>query len=190
MELKHAFKGWWKEQAVVTGENKLDFYYKYKKTFGYEKYLDNIPKQIRMFLTRLRISSHNLPIEIQRYNKDEKGQKIKREKRKCTICTLNEVGDEDHYLLRCNNNKIENIRKTLLREVKAKVRQLELFNDKNIMDYCMSMSDQNLHMPVALYVKNLLKIYKEETELPEVRPIPISKTRAGRVVRKPNKLNL
>ena len=56
-----AFEEWWKSQGVVTGESKLDFYYKYKKTFTYEKYLDNVPRYIRIHITRLRVSSHILP---------------------------------------------------------------------------------------------------------------------------------
>ena len=67
--IKDIFEIWWKKQAIITGENKLDFYYKYKTSFQYEKYLDNTPRHIRIHITRLRTSSHILPIEVQRYNK-------------------------------------------------------------------------------------------------------------------------
>ena len=90
-KLQKGFLGWWESQAVVTGTNKLDFYYKYKKCFSFEKYLDNIPKSSRMQITRLRLSSHPFPVETGRYSKIA----IKRSDRLCKICHLNEVGDEE-----------------------------------------------------------------------------------------------
>ena len=38
-KIKTIFEKWWEDQANVTGQNKLDFYYKYKRTFKYEEYL-------------------------------------------------------------------------------------------------------------------------------------------------------
>ena len=108
------FENWWKNQAVVTGRNKMDFYYKHKKIFKYESYLDNLSRSKRVDITRFRLSSHFLPIEALRY------KKIIREERKCTICNLNELGDEQHYLLKCNNAKIENIREIYIKEIKRK----------------------------------------------------------------------
>ena len=100
------FQEWWKSQAVVTGSNKLDFYYKYKKCFTFEKYLDNIPRNSRKHITRLRLSCHPLPIETGRYSK----KVTKREYRLCQICTSQEVGDEAHYLCRCKNEILEKTR--------------------------------------------------------------------------------
>ena len=113
-KIKTLYENWWKKQAVITGENKMDFYYKHKKIFKYESYLDNIPSNKIVGITRFRLSSHFLPIEALRYNN------IKREERKCTICNLNEMGDEQHYLLKCNNNKINNLREKFIKEVKSK----------------------------------------------------------------------
>ena len=64
------YSNWWKSQAVVTGENKLDFYYKYKKTFKFESYLDDIPKNLRRGITKLRLSCHSFPVETLRYSKE------------------------------------------------------------------------------------------------------------------------
>ena len=64
LKLQTLFKDWWSNQAKPTGANKLDFYYQHKKTFKYESYLDNIPRYIRIYTTRLRVSSHTIPIEI------------------------------------------------------------------------------------------------------------------------------
>ena len=106
--LKKLYLKWWEEQK--TENSKLDFYFKYKKVFRYEKYLDELPRNSRCHLTRLRLSSHSLPVEVLRYVKKKK-KKILRADRKCTICNLNQMGDEYHYLLYCKNSEIDHIRK-------------------------------------------------------------------------------
>ena len=47
--------------------------------------------------TKLRISSHRLPVESGRYNN------IPIDERTCKLCNLNEVGNEQHYLMQCSN---------------------------------------------------------------------------------------
>ena len=116
-KLQSLFKNWWKAQAVATGTNKLDFYYKYKKSFQFESYLDNIPRYVRSYITRLRVSSHALPVEILRYNKN----RINRERRTCPICNSNTTGDEEHYLLTCNNAEIDKIRKHFMENIRKEV---------------------------------------------------------------------
>ena len=189
--LKQDFDRWWKSQAKVTGENKLDFYYSFKKTFEYEKYLDNVPRQNRIPITRLRLSSHCLPIEILRYKKDKNGMKYPREKRLCSICRLQEVGDETHYLLKCNNGRMQETRDNFMSKIKQKLPQMETFMDKNIIEYCINMKDENIQIPMAQYVKTILKIYKEERDEPNPPDIKQNiVTRAGRLVKKPVKLDL
>ena len=184
-KINSVFKEWWETQAIVSGENKLDFYYKYKKAFNYETYLDNVPKHLRIHMTRLRTSSHILPIEVQRYKKI----KVNRENRKCQICNLVEMGDEEHYLLRCNNINISNARNSFFEKIRKDISQFDKFTNNNIIDYCMNMSDINIQMPMAIYVKNILSIYKEEVEGTHNNPENIT-TRYGRLSKRPIKLNL
>ena len=152
------FENWWKNQAVVTGRNKMDFYYKHKKIFKYESYLDNLSRNKRVDITRFRLSSHFLPIEALRY------KKIIREERKCMICNLNELGDEQHYLLKCNNAKIENTREIYIKEIKRIILQTNNFSTENIITYCINMNDHNIQLPTATFIHNILKIYKEESK--------------------------
>ena len=185
-ELENLYIKWWTEQAKTTGENKLDYYYTLKRSFGFEKYLNNVPPHIRRYITRLRMSSHAFPIEVQRYNK----KKIQREDRKCTICNLNEVGNEEHYLLRCKNAEIENIRHKFTTEIRKTIPQLLEFSNKNIIDYGMILHDQRIQIPMATYVKQVMEMYKEETEDTKEIIKPPIKTRTGRLVKKPVKLDL
>ena len=45
-----------------------------------------------------------MPIETGRW------QKITRENRKCTKCSKDVIGDEYHYLFKCNNTEIQSLR--------------------------------------------------------------------------------
>ena len=110
------------------------------------------------------MSSHNLPIEILRY------KKINRDERICSICHLKEMGDETHYLKRCTNSKLISIRNNFLDNIKT-LTQFSNFNDNNIIDYCLSMKDTNIQTQTAKYVKELLKKYKQETNVPPLHII-------------------
>ena len=73
---------------ISIDNRKLKFFYTYKKTFKFEQYLDAIPRHIRLFTTRIRISSHNYPIETLQYKK----RYIDPQDRKCNICNNNNWG--------------------------------------------------------------------------------------------------
>ena len=80
----------------INGSSKLHYYVKYKHEFEYEDYLDKITNDsLRICLTRFRLSSHNLEIELGRY------QNIIRENRLCKLCTSNQTETEFHFLLSC-----------------------------------------------------------------------------------------
>ena len=182
--IQQLYLNYWEEQKLSS--SKLDFYYRYKKVFRFEKYLDNIPKHIRCHTTRLRLSSHCLPVEVLRYRKN----KLPREERKCPICNLNKTGDEEHYLLECTNAEILHIRKTFFDHTRAEVSQLQNFSNRNIIDYCLNLCDSNIQMKFSIFVKNILEMYKEESEGTREKPELPTKTKSGREIRKPNKLNL
>lgn len=73
------------------------------KCFLYKHVVDNIclqryltkPLFYRKFLTKLRLSSHNLYVETGRY------YGIERASRKCNLCVLNVIEDEYHFVLQC-----------------------------------------------------------------------------------------
>ena len=183
-KIRAQYDTWWSKEVENSG--KLDFYKKHKKQFKFEPYLDNIAKNLRIPVTKLRISNHCFPVEILRYRKRRK----KREERKCPICHLDETADENHYLLRCNNSEISAIRTNFFQKIKLEIPQFEHFSNINIIDYCLNMSDTNTQALIAKFIKNILNMYREETDMtkePTKEPV---KTRSGRTVKRPQKLNL
>ena len=75
---------------------KLDLYNKFKTVFRAELYLNAITNyKVRVSLTRLRITAHNLAIETGRYDGRERQERI------CNKCDLNEVEDEYHFVMKC-----------------------------------------------------------------------------------------
>ncbi len=185
IKLQQEFHKWWKSQAVVTGSNKLDFYYKYKKCFSFEKYLDCIPKMSRIHITRLRLSCHPFPIETGRYSK----KAIKRADRICKICNTSELGDEEHYLRRCGNSLMEITRNKFLLDIKQKCPQMASFSNDNIIDYCILMNDPVTQLPMAIYTKEIMETFSEINNLQPKSTGPII-TRSGRQVKNPDRLDL
>ena len=55
----------------------------------------SLPCKIREIITKFRISGYNLNIEKGRY------ENIDRNDRKCTLCNMNEIEDEYHFILQC-----------------------------------------------------------------------------------------
>lgn len=159
-KLKTSFDVWWNSQVTLNNQKKLKFYFEHKKTFSFEKYLDNIPKDIRINLTKLRLSSHCLPIEILRY-KD-----IERKDRLCSICTQDIMGDENHYLLQCTNSQITLVRNQFLSKIDRINPQFKHFTNKDIMRYCINMKDIKIQQTTAMFVKKLYETYKSEFRTP------------------------
>ena len=49
----------------------------------------------RKIITRFRMSSHNLNVESGRYRNELRSNRI------CTLCNLNDIEDEFHFILKC-----------------------------------------------------------------------------------------
>ena len=159
--LAKLYKQKWETELEEKKEGKLSFYYEVKRNFQFEGYLDNIERRNRKEVTKFRLSNHKLPVERMRYGE------VDREDRKCTVCNRNEVGDEWHYLTKCANPMMLDSREQFVQKIKTMQPQLETFETREMMKYCLTMHDDLLQMETALYVKNLLQVYsdcKEEEE--------------------------
>ena len=98
------FRKLWEKKKDKTGKQKvagkLTTYRKFKKHFEMESYLLFPSRKYRIQATRLRISAHQLQVEIGRHTKP----KTPKEDRLCTRCKDNKVEDEIH-LFQCPSYK-------------------------------------------------------------------------------------
>lgn len=70
-------------------------YFCFKSEYILENYLVILPRKLYLKLFKLRTGNHRLPVETGRWD----GLDIS--ERKCSLCTLNDIGDEFHYVLKC-----------------------------------------------------------------------------------------
>ena len=106
-----AINCWEQDKSRYAVNSKLDTYCEIKDSFGMSEYVlkcDNF--QLRRAIAKMRISDHRFPIEIGRY------EKIGRPQRICTLCFEN-IGDEKHYLFECQQKELKQMRTPLLREL-------------------------------------------------------------------------
>ena len=184
LKIKKLYEEWWLEKMMSVENRKLDFFFKYKKSFSFEKYLDALPRHTRQYLTRLRTSSHAFPIETLRYTKP----KVEVHNRKCNICDKDEIGDEMHYLTRCNNAILMKTKNDFFTNITQTIPDFNKFNQDDIIQYCLLMHDTRIVTPMAEYVKQILLAYREETSAKKSEA-PVT-TRCGRLVKKPSRLDL
>ena len=84
-------------QCNVDRSAVLDEYKLYKNSFSFEAYLLCVPKDLRMYLTRFRITSHSLRIHTGRYEKNN----IARNERYCMYCGSRDIEDTYHFMCIC-----------------------------------------------------------------------------------------
>ena len=63
--------------------------------FGFEKYLNHLSFPYRRDITRLYFLSHKFNIEIGRYARVDRADRL------CSKCSLGVLGNEIHFLLEC-----------------------------------------------------------------------------------------
>ena len=82
--------------SSVESTSKLEVLKKLDKQFKLEKYITSVDiDKHSVALPRLRCSAHKLMVEEGRYRGNE------RNTRKCSLCSMNVVEDEYHFLLIC-----------------------------------------------------------------------------------------
>ena len=105
LKIERTLKDQWiqKWQGDVEQMSSCALYKMYKTVYTCEKYLlsDN---DNRSYLVKFRTANNKLPIVVGRYSSTP------REERKCTLCHLNKIGDEYHFLLECNNERLQDYR--------------------------------------------------------------------------------
>ena len=72
----------------------------FKFEHNFEKFFNTLDGKVLQSFINFRFGNNHLPIEKGRWSG------IERSERKCKMSFLNEVGDEFHYLFRCNAKHI------------------------------------------------------------------------------------
>lgn len=88
----------YRDQILKSEQGKLFSYFSFKTIFGFEKYLNLKEFRHRQSICKIRISSHSLRIETDRYLKNY----IDRTERKCQYCKLDKTEDEKHFITECS----------------------------------------------------------------------------------------
>ena len=130
--------------------SKLYLYSKLKTTFKLEDYLKQLQNfNSRQLITKFRISDHNLEVELGRY------KKIPRDQRVCNICNV--LDNEEHFFLHCQINN--NLRHNLIENISKHItdfNQLDSLSKlKKILD-----PDISILSSVVDYIKRSIELRK------------------------------
>ena len=107
-KIRAKFNTLWELQKQDHSSGKLDLYISLNPSFCLQPYIVEISNfKLRRSITKMRISDHKFPIETGRYDKKERNQRI------CPLC-CEEVGDEMHYMLSCQDADIKNAREGII----------------------------------------------------------------------------
>ena len=126
----------------------LVLYKEFKLMCEYEYYLDIIPKSLRFYFCRLRLSNLTLRVQTGRYSRN----RIVREERYCICCNTLDIEDEFHFvcICPCYNAIRSKYIKTYFCKRPSVYKFIELLKSKN----------KNDLVRVSLYVKEALSIRK------------------------------
>ncbi len=128
-----------KWKANIFNSTKCLNYRIYKSDFEFEKYLTMLPPSLASFMSKFRCSSHKMPIEQGRFFGIQRNDRI------CNICNRDEIGDEFHYLFKCD----------YFTEERRKYIPEEIFRSPNTFKYnsFMNSTDKNPSVKMSLFMK-------------------------------------
>jgi hypothetical protein len=134
---------------------KLSFFTQFKKEFGLSGYLNKgLAPELRIALTRLRISAHKLPIETGRYRGLERAQ------RTCPYCCI-AIGDEQHYLVNCQNVIIKQWRDIYFEKINRANNTFNGLDNANKVLFLMTTEDPNILNYLGCFVHKIENMFKE-----------------------------
>ena len=129
IHIKNEYIDNWETQ--VNNSPKCSVLYKHiKLTFTREYYLNKLPYNLRLAMSKIRTCSHSLPIEAGRYA----GSYKPRQDRTCNKCNSTLRGDELHFILVCQNPTLVELREKYISPYytsePSMVKLSELFNNR------------------------------------------------------------
>ena len=141
----------------IIQDRKLKTYAIFKTTFKFETYLDIIPSfKVRSYLSKLRLSAHNLRIETGRFCGSNN---IPRAERICEYCKtlgIHVLEDEAHFLIECPLFSSE--REPILNKIKEKFPSTRLLKKNNFFIFLMSQEDLDSLIEIANFCRKSFEI--------------------------------
>ena len=151
-------------------------YRMFKREWGMSPYLTVLQQPQRTWLTKFRTRCHNLPICQSRFAKPSAPIKPNL----CTLCKMDEIGDEFHYIFKCNAFSAQ--RKKFI---------LPYFYERpNIIKFqeLFESSDPEILSKLANFTQLVMKSFPYDTPMSPVRLQESYTTRVGRVTKRPVRL--
>ena len=175
LRLNDIFKQEWNNQVY---SNKLCNNYRiFKNVLELEPYLFNLSEKERVNMCKFRCRASNIPAAT--LNANNANEEM------CTLCDMNECGDEFHYILRCPYFSAE--RNKLLKINNKKINCLQMrdiFTKKGIGKL------KSLANFIGIIMSNFNPVKKPKKAQNELEYIPRPSTRSGRIPQRPNVLDL
>ena len=121
-------------------------YFSFKQDYVLERYFILLPRKAYLQIFKIRTNNHKLPVETGRW------EDIEISERKCSLCNLNDIGDEYHYLFRCPY--FEEERKLYLKPYFIRRPNMlklgELLSSRNV----------NILLKLSKFIQAILKLFK------------------------------
>ena len=134
---------------------KLNLFSHIKQGPGLSDYLSLCTNQnVRISLTKFRLSAHNLPVEIHRYNKLSRGDRI------CPFCSTG-IGDEQHYLCVCPNILFKTQREPLLEYIENKFPEFQDLDMTNKTRFLLRCTDPTTLRKIGQFCRHVIDVFKE-----------------------------
>ena len=137
-------------------ESKLQMYARLKGELSFEGYLLDNPAA--HFITKFRLSDHNLPVERGRYLKP----KLLREFRTCTLCHSG-VGDECHVLFNCSHPDLRKLRRESLSMIQNISIQFSNLSPVERTYYLLNCVDRDLIYPTSCWIKHICVLFRQNS---------------------------
>ena len=152
-KLRQLYENHFYHQIEVSKKLK-PLYSKIKKEYKEESYISRIDYyKYRSAITKFRISSHNLPVELGRWDNTNKDKRI------CSKCIHNSIGDEVHYIFYCTAPELVRIRKLFTLEIKRKYNNI---TNKEIMQYILQDFECNKSYITGKFLNGIIEFLKKK----------------------------
>ena len=131
----------------INNLSKLYYYAKMKNMYCFEDYLTLIrSEKLRMLITRLRLASYDLEIEIGRHNRIDRNNRI------CKLCNSNAIETEFHFVMVC----------PLYKDLRRKYIPFSSWPTVNRFIRYMALSNKVMLLKIAHFLENAFKIRSEK----------------------------